>query len=498
MNIINLIEPSIGGIGYLVKVIVGLTSSIALGVVLFTLILKFITLPFDFLSKRSMRKNSLLMEKMRPELEKLQKQYANDKMLYNQKMQALYKKNGYSMAGACLPTILTLVVFIIAINGFTTFANYQNQQYFYDMSISYNQAYYNGFVYNGENDPFKVEDDANFEVVVDGENYIKINLKHDVLALDSVKNAADGVEIALPNSNFKVKKSTVEGAKKLSVYNPNGYVGIEYDVSNDNNLNTPELFAVAENMVGLTNGTNVYDAGEDAVAFIKDLAATYSYNTYKGLNNSFLWVKNIWVTDSPMAHPIISDYNKFVSTYGYKNTDMTGVMDKASYENLISKLDKEAKEPNGYFILVALTALSSLLMQIITSKSQKAQMELQTVDGQGAKTNKLMTWMMPIMMAVFAFTMTAAFSIYMIISSVFSVLTTILINKIIDKSLKKKMAEEVEVSSGKEVVRGRVYVKEEKPAEPKRRGRKQTKAEENRVDFLNDKKENKRLRGRIK
>ena len=219
MNIINLIEPSIGGIGYLVKVIVGLTSSIALGVVLFTLILKFITLPFDFLSKRSMRKNSLLMEKMRPELEKLQKQYANDKMLYNQKMQALYKKNGYSMAGACLPTILTLVVFIIAINGFTTFANYQNQQYFYDMSISYNQAYYNGFVYNGEDDPFKVENDANFEVVVDGENYIKINLKHDVLALDSVKNAADDVEIALPNSNFIVKKSTVEGAKNISVSN---------------------------------------------------------------------------------------------------------------------------------------------------------------------------------------------------------------------------------------------------------------------------------------
>ena len=68
LSIINLAKPTIGGIGYLVKVIVGLTSSIALGVVLFTLILKFITLPFDYISKRSMRKNSMLMEKMRPEL----------------------------------------------------------------------------------------------------------------------------------------------------------------------------------------------------------------------------------------------------------------------------------------------------------------------------------------------------------------------------------------------------------------------------------------------
>ena len=122
-------SPTIGGIGYLVKAIVGITSSIALGVVLFTIILKLVTLPFDFMSRRSMRKNSLLMEKMRPELEKLQRQYSNDKLLYNQKMQALYKKNGYSMMGACLPTIITLVVFIIAINGFTTFSNYQNQLY---------------------------------------------------------------------------------------------------------------------------------------------------------------------------------------------------------------------------------------------------------------------------------------------------------------------------------------------------------------------------------
>ena len=38
----------------------------------------------------------IIMEEMRPELEKLQKQYANNKELYSQKMMALYKKEGYS------------------------------------------------------------------------------------------------------------------------------------------------------------------------------------------------------------------------------------------------------------------------------------------------------------------------------------------------------------------------------------------------------------------
>ena len=142
----------------------------------------------------------------------------------------------------------------------------------------------------------------------------------------------------------------------------------------------------------------------------------------------------------------------------------------------------------------ALTAISSLLMQLVTTKSQKAQMELQTVDGQGARTNKMMTWLITIMMGVFAFTMTAAFSIYMIISSVFSIATTVLINKIVEKSLSKKALATAEVSDGKEVIRGRVFVKEEPKVEPKKKKKKK----DERVDFLNDKKENRRIRGRLK
>ncbi|MBP5467211.1 MAG: YidC/Oxa1 family membrane protein insertase, partial [Clostridia bacterium] len=109
ISIINFTAPSTGNtFAKLIMWLVSITSSVAMGVILFTLFLKLITLPFDFMSRFSMRKNSIKMEQMRPELEKLQQQYANDKNLYNQKMMALYKKNGYSMFGACLPTIITL------------------------------------------------------------------------------------------------------------------------------------------------------------------------------------------------------------------------------------------------------------------------------------------------------------------------------------------------------------------------------------------------------
>ena len=67
---ISLAAPSTGS--FLVDIILWLvkgTGSVALGVVLFTVILKLITLPFDFISRSSMRRNSIKMEEMRPELE---------------------------------------------------------------------------------------------------------------------------------------------------------------------------------------------------------------------------------------------------------------------------------------------------------------------------------------------------------------------------------------------------------------------------------------------
>ena len=126
---------------------------------------------------------------------------------------------------------------------------------------------------------------------------------------------------------------------------------------------------------------------------------------------------------------------------------------------MIKKLDYEKTAPNGYFILVALTALSSLFMQLVTAKSQKAQLVLQTVDGQGAQTQKMMQWIMPIMMAVFAFMYTAAFSIYIVVSSLISVGTTFLINFIVDRQIKKENANK----KTDQKVRGRVYVKKEEP-----------------------------------
>ena len=127
-------------LGKFAQAIIEGVGSIGFGIIVFTLVLKAITLPFDIYQRVKMRKQNLVMKQMQPELEKLQKQYANDKNMYNQKMMELYKKNGYSMFGACLPMILSLVILIVAFQGFRTYSQYANLSMYENMSGVYNAA----------------------------------------------------------------------------------------------------------------------------------------------------------------------------------------------------------------------------------------------------------------------------------------------------------------------------------------------------------------------
>lgn len=113
-------------------------------------------------------------------------------------------------------------------------------------------------------------------------------------------------------------------------------------------------------------------------------------------------------------------------------------MSNDDYKLVIGDLSKEAKQPNGYYILIVLTIGTMILSQFVSMKSQKDQLELQTVDGQGAQTQKMMMWMMPVMMAFFAFIYSAAFSLYIIVSTLMSTITTVIINKIVDARFAKK------------------------------------------------------------
>ncbi len=421
MNFISFTKPGdISGLTKFIGNIITAFGSVALGIILFTVFLKLLTLVLDYFSRASMRRSSLKMKQMRPQLEKLQQQFKNNKQLYQQKVMELYKKEGYSVFSSCLPTIVTLVLFIIVLNNFQSYSEFSNKKDIYNMAESYNSVVLDGFTYDG--DIVKRQFDGKQENII---------IDFDAL------NIADGVdgEKQLTNSDVKLVWDA-RADNKYAFSTTNGYVNVIYKkTSNGFSVDSFEFNNNAsQKCVDFKTANNITD-GADVNAIIKSVQEQRAADTYYNERNSFFWVKNIWVQDRADKSPI-QEYKDIKG--------LSGVITEQNYEAITVKLEDEKEEANGYYILVAISILITFLSQFIMMKANKDQMELQSVDGQGAATQKMMLWLMPIMMAVFAFIYTAAFSLYIITSTVLSILTNIGINKIVDFQFKRKNNKETE------------------------------------------------------
>ena len=91
---------------WLTRLFYSLTGSYGLALILFTLVVKLVILPFQLKSKKSM----LAMSAMNAELQQLQKKYANNRVKLNEEMQKLYEKHGVSPMSGCLPNLIPLPI----------------------------------------------------------------------------------------------------------------------------------------------------------------------------------------------------------------------------------------------------------------------------------------------------------------------------------------------------------------------------------------------------
>ena len=126
-------------IGKLVDLLYQQIGNFGWTVVIFTLILKAIVSPFDLWQKSATRKNNRAMKLMKPELDKLNEAYAGNPQMLQRKQSELYKQYGYSMWGACLPSLLTLVIFLVVFSGFNACVKYENQMMVYNLTQTYKQ-----------------------------------------------------------------------------------------------------------------------------------------------------------------------------------------------------------------------------------------------------------------------------------------------------------------------------------------------------------------------
>ena len=403
-------ESMLDWLGEVIRWLIEGVGVIGVGIIIFTLILKTIVLPLDIYSRIKSKKQALVMEKMRPQMEKLQKQYANEKQLYQQKVLELQKKSGYSMFGACVPMIVSLVIFIIVFQAFSAYSQYATVESYNDMVRSYNsvveryelteensegflqKVYYSEdgswTVYSGEEAP---AEGAAYDYKVDFSAFAKAYNNQNNLALTE-----EGVYSALVKQ-YSEETGTV----------------IAQGAENSSDASTRE--AVRMTLVSyVIDGYAAQKVADDYIA-----------KQQSGEGSGFLWVKNIWYPDSVLSREV-PDFSTFRQAASRLNID-AGY--EESYNKVTADLVQQKEQYNGYFILIILSIGVMLLQQFIAMRSNKATNELSSVDGSAQRTTKMMMIMMPIIYGLFAFMYSSAFSIYMITNTIYSIITTLIINK---------------------------------------------------------------------
>lgn len=432
-------------IGKFIGWLVTITGSVGIGIILFSLVLKLITLPFDIYQRVSMRKQNLKMKQNQERMEKLQKQYANDKDTYNQKVMEMYKESGISMFSSCLPMILSMVIFFVAIGAFNAYASHANVENYNTLVHAYNRKI-EEFSLNPQD---VAEENISYRVSADGKtitytvkddedtHYLYFTVFYEPQGDETVDNFVYDYQKAKEYILTAERTYFVDEEKVKA--NPEMFAIMQSDAA--------ELIAKAQEKGetlseadALEQATSAYfaDKAQDAVVV--------AYDEEVKDNARFLWIKNIWVTDASYKHPVLkySDFKTQITvrkSCSCSTDDSVTKIDtysQAGYNLVTAKLSAQKSQANGYFILIALSIGTILLQQFLSMRAQKEQQKYSSVDGQGASQQKIMLVMMTAMFAIFSFMYSSAFSTYLIVSNVFSMISMFIINHFVDKADKKK------------------------------------------------------------
>lgn len=141
---ISLIKPN----GFWEAIIFGMENGVknyALALILVTIIIKLVMVPLDFINKYTSKKSSRKQAEMKPELDKINAKYGNDKALLNQKTMECYKSHNFNIMGTCfgmlLYLVLTMVVFFTLFSSLNGISYYKISDQFLQVREAYFAAY---------------------------------------------------------------------------------------------------------------------------------------------------------------------------------------------------------------------------------------------------------------------------------------------------------------------------------------------------------------------
>lgn len=387
----------------------------AWAIIVFTIVVKLVIFPLDFVNRRISAKNAKVQALVQPEIEDIQKKYGNNKQMINQKTMEIYKKHNYNITGSCVIMLvymaLTLFIFITLFSGLNNMAAYKVGSQYQEMENAFNKVAY-----------------ETEEIETDYEKYT-----------NAFSTAFENKKAEIRQQAETQKKNEILAGKE------EGYELTDEDkaaitkagneaVANQDNINLC-------NDAGKTAGETASGKTlEEIMVPINDAVA----KRYNEVKNSWLWVDNVWKSDVPWKKSSTT-FDEFVSLARITYKDSLGEgeeetfnvrlsankeADRAKYDLVMSAVESENRV-NGYLIIpivaVAVNALSMLASQGKLEFKRKKEQE-------GEEKSKkmpggiLMLVLLPALMGYITLSYNTVFGLYILVGSLFSLATTPLVN----------------------------------------------------------------------
>jgi len=273
------------------------------------------------------------MAEINPQVQKINEKYKNDPEKKNKKLQELYAKEKINPLGGCLPMLLQMPLFFAFFAALRSISNQQLIMFYVDLI--------NHFA---------------------GDTVL------------SIQNAGDMMDFFRKfGPIFQNLIKNVDSEKFVDAF------------VNFANQYPQNITVMDQNLLFDTiRNTHV----PDVVAFMK---ANPVYSAYH-----FLWIRNIWVPDSPLV-------------------DLLGR--SIPFQNILYGIS--TSQNNGFFLLAALTGATSFFQMKISGQQNTAQQQ-----------NKGMQMLFPLMGVFFVAIYTASFGIYWITSNIVMVVQQLIYNKV--------------------------------------------------------------------
>ncbi len=397
-------------------------------IILLAVLVRIVFVIIDIFNKYFNMKSMNINNKMKPELDAIQKKYGHDKILLQKKQQEVYKKYQYNMVATCLPMLIVLVLqMVVFLTLWTGLQNVSN----YNIALQYENTktvYYNVLLLNEDDGLFDNLYNNSLSSLTYGEDYgveAEIDLDEMTMTLNFYLIESPN-EILTPVIVNLVDYNSEDGiiANEKIIEIINQYANEYVDDATGNSVSAQKALT---------------DKQKNIKLMAEDIAADYYIDNLQ----SFLWIKNIYKSETPTTSPIFdkSEIVSYLSNY-YTDVEVESVYEDEIFDYVVAGLNNRDLGVNGYYILVILAVLTSFLSIFINNKLMKKGSTQQP-------GGKAMYFIIPIIMGIFTLMYTSLFAIYIIIGQlvmmIFSPFTNLIVKKWVDKSAQKQEKKRQEV-----------------------------------------------------